>query len=284
MDSSRPWCSRTPCDTEKRSPKRCSSAAFRVSFNRGAAAPCPSFVIVFPGFGSSGLQSGPARNPPRHHPGLADQRRRVDSRSRRNPALHRSIRSPRVNPSPQRARTGRGGSVTGCSISGISEQKELLHGPGHYLHRRSPSHCQASRAAHVLRLRGLRLLDGIHLPLQRNRFPEDQVPPARGGQHGKPLAGKHDDRRERDDAGGTGPHRAHRHAARRRRDPRSPRRREVRGAVHALHHEHLLDRGRGRAHQPPVLVPALRHEGQGLCRAAHQPRQGCQVLGAGHHA
>ena len=56
------------------------------------------------------------------------------------------------------------------------------------------------------------------------------------------------------------------------------------GVPFALHHEHLLHRGRGRAHQPPVLVPALRHEGQGLCRAAHQPRQGRQVLGAGHHA
>ena len=39
-----------------------------------------------------------------------------------------------------------------------------------------------------------------------------------------------------------------RHAACRRRDPGGARGREVRHSVHALDHEHLLDRGRRRAH------------------------------------
>ena len=45
---------------------------------------------------------------------------------------------------------------------------------------------RTARAAHVLRLRRLRLVDRVHLPRQRERLPQDQAAPARGGQHGKP--------------------------------------------------------------------------------------------------
>ena len=63
---------------------------------------------------------------------------------------------------------------------------------------------------------------------------------------------------QRRDAGGDRADRPDRHAARRRRDPGRARGQEVRHPVHAVDHEHLLDRGRGRGHRrPPVLVPAL---------------------------
>ena len=48
------------------------------------------------------------------------------------------------------------------------------------------------------------------------------------------------------------------HAACRRRDPGRPGGRGLRHPLHAEHDEHLLDRGRGRARDGAVLVPALR--------------------------
>ena len=53
-----------------------------------------------------------------------------------------------------------------------------------------------------------------------------------------------DDRPDGGDAGGAGADRPHRHAARRRRDAGGAGGRGLRRALHALDHEHLLDRGR----------------------------------------
>ena len=93
-------------------------------------------------------------------------------------------------------------------------------------------------------------LDRKHLPRQRERLPEDHAAPARGGQHGGPHA------RARTMVGQevampvaiaptglTGMQHADGEilAARAAK--------ALRHAVHALDHEHLLDRGRGRAHR-----------------------------------
>ena len=56
----------------------------------------------------------------------------------------------------------------------------------HHQHRRPARAGAEARAAHVLRLRRFRLVDREHLPRQRERLPEDQAAPARGGQHGEP--------------------------------------------------------------------------------------------------
>ena len=75
-----------------------------------------------------------------------------------------------------------------------------------------------------------------------------------------------------------------RHAARRRRDPGGAGGREVRHPVHAVDDEHLLDRGRRRAHQGAVLVPALRDARPRLHRAPDRPRQGRPLRRAGADA
>ena len=60
--------------------------------------------------------------------------------------------------------------------------------------------------------------------------------------------------------------------------------RRVRHPVHALDHEHLLDRGRGGEDQEAVLVPALRDARPRLHRAPDRSRQGGELLGAGADA
>ena len=74
------------------------------------------------------------------------------------------------------------------------------------------------------------------------------------------------------------------HAARRRRDPGGARGGRRRRAVHALDHEHLLHRGRGREFEPAVLVPALRDEGPRLHRPPDRPRQVRRLLRPRAHA
>ena len=93
--------------------------------------------------------------------------------------------------------------------------------------------------------------------------------------HGGPAGG---------DARGAGARRHDRHAARRRRDPGGPRRGGGRHPLHALDHEHLLHRGRGREYRQAVLVPALRHARPRLHRPPDRPRQGRPMLGAGADA
>ena len=100
----------------------------------------------------------------------------------------------------------------------------------------------------------------------------------------KRIADDEDDRHRRRHAGGAGADRHARHAARRRRDPRRARRRGLRRAVHALDHEHLLDRGRRREHHGAVLVPALRDARPRLHRPPDRPRQGGELQRAGADA
>ena len=69
-----------------------------------------------------------------------------------------------------------------------------------------------------------------------------------------------------------------------RRDPGGARGRRRRHPLHALHHEHLLHRGRGGEYRQAVLVSALRHARQGFHRSPDRPRQGRRLLGAGADA
>ena len=75
--------------------------------------------------------------------------------------------------------------------------------------------------------------------------------------------------------------RADRHAIRRRRNPRLPRRAGRRHPLHAEHDVDLLDRGRRRQCRQAVLVPALRHEGPRLHQGADRARHRRQMQRAG---
>ncbi len=107
-----------------------------------------------------------------------------------------------------------------------------------------------------------------------DRLPRHQAAPARRGRHGQPDAAHEDGRRRHGDAGRDRADRPDRHAARRRRDPRRARGREVRHPLHAQHDEHLLDRGHRRAHQGAVLVPALHAARPRLHGAPHRAGPG----------
>ena len=74
-----------------------------------------------------------------------------------------------------------------------------------------------------------------------------------------------------------------RHAARRRRNSRLPRRAGRGHSVHAVDHVDLLDRGRRRRGRQAVLVPALRHEGPRLYPRADRARRRGQMQCAGAH-
>ena len=128
------------------------------------------------------------------------------------------------------------------------------------------------------------LVDRAHVSRQRERLRQDPAAPARRGEHGRPHHGDEDDRRRRADARRHRPHGHDGHAARRRRDPRREGGRGVRHSVHAVHDEHLLDRGHRRQHHGAVLVPALRDARPRVRRAAHRPRQGRELRRAGAHA
>ncbi len=141
-------------------------------------------------------------------------------------------------------------------VGSTHPQRTPAHGRRHP-HRRPARARRAARAAHVLRLRRLRLLDREHLPRQRERLPEDQAAPARRRRHGGPLDRDDDGRHPDGDAGGDRADRPDGHAACRWRDPRRARGGEVRHPLHPQHDEHLLDRGHRREHQGAVLVPAL---------------------------
>jgi L-lactate dehydrogenase (cytochrome) len=58
-------------------------------------------------------------------------------------------------------------------------------------------------------------------------------------------------------------------------------RRGLRRALHAVDHEHLLDRGRGAARRAGLLVPAVRDARPRLHRAPDRPRQGRRLRRAG---
>ena len=72
-----------------------------------------------------------------------------------------------------------------------------------------------------------------------------------------------------------------RHAIRRRRNSRLPRRAGRRNSLHAEHDVDLLDRGRRRQCRQAVLVPALRHEGSRFHQGADRARHRRQVQRAG---
>src|SRR5205814_9603257 len=77
--------------------------------------------------------------------------------------------------------TGTGPSMTGAWAAGMRDSSRCYprrHGR-HHLRRRPEAYRAAPRAAHVLRLRGLGLLDREHVPRERRGFPRDQIPPAR---------------------------------------------------------------------------------------------------------
>src|SRR5258706_3376979 len=57
-----------------------------------------------------------------------------------------------------------------------------------------------ARAADVLRLRRLGLMDREHLPRERGGLPRLQLPPARGGEHASAQRGHQADRHGRGDA------------------------------------------------------------------------------------
>ncbi len=129
-----------------------------------------------------------------------------------------------------------------------------------------------------------RRLDRKHLPRQRDRLPAHPSAPARCRGPHQPQPRHHHGGPAGGDARGAGARRYDRHAARRRRDPGGPRRGGGRHPLHALDHEHLLHRGRGREYGQAVLVPALRHARPRLHRPADRPRQGGRMLGAGADA
>ncbi|EYD75017.1 L-lactate dehydrogenase [Rubellimicrobium mesophilum DSM 19309] len=137
----------------------------------------------------------------------------------------------------------------------------------------------------VLRLLRVGKLDRADLPREHHRLREAPLPPARRRGHVEPNARLDHAGRAGGDARGPRAHRLPGDAARRRRDPLGPRRRQVRRALHPLHHVGLLHRGRGDARpQEAFLVPALRHAGLGLRGRDHRARPRRQLLGPGPHA
>ena len=112
---------------------------------------------------------GPARRP-----GRAAGRR---SRSPRSPAAWRAERE--LQPAGLRP--------DAASIASSLKHPETCLARDHR-HRRPARAGEEARAAHVLRLRRLGLVDREHLPRQRERLPAHQVAPARRGQHGEPHA------------------------------------------------------------------------------------------------
>ncbi len=96
-----------------------------------------------------------------------------------------------------------------------------------------------------------------HLQGQRGGLPGGEAAPAGGGEHRQAVARDDHDRPKGRDAGGAFPLSAWWACSTPMARSLRPRRREVRCAVHALHHEHLLDRGHRGEHLRPVLVPAL---------------------------
>ena len=91
----------------------------------------------------------------------------------------------------------------------------------------------------------------------------------------------HHPRREGEPAADPGAGRLDRHAIRRRRNSRLPRRAGRRHSLHAEHDVDLLDRGRRRQCRQAVLVSALRHEGSRLLQGADRARHRRQVQRAG---
>ena len=119
------------------------------------------------------------------------------------------------------------------------------------------------------------------LRANRDDLQADQVPPAHPGRRLEARSLHHHPRRARGAAADPGAGRPARHAARRRRNSRLPRRAGRRHSLHAEHDVDLLDRGRRRRRRQAVLVPALRDEGPRLHQGADRARDRGQMQRAG---
>ena len=119
------------------------------------------------------------------------------------------------------------------------------------------------------------------LRANRDDLAADQIPPAHPGRRLEARSVDHHSRRARRAAADPGAGRIAGHAARRRRDPRLPRRAGRRHSLHAEHDVDLFDRGRRRQCRQAVLVSALRHEGSRLHQVADRARHRRQMQRAG---